>query len=71
MKAFPVAPHGSTQEGMDLRDYFAAFALNGLLSNPHLRDEIIKKGGSESGWLETSAYSFADEMIKIRGGKNE
>jgi len=52
--------------GMTLRDYYAGKALQGLLSNSSLRKEILAQGGCASGWLETSAWAFADEMIKAR-----
>ena len=51
---------------MSLRDYFAAKALQGLLANPKLQPEIIKHGGARSGWIEESAYGFADAMLKER-----
>ena len=46
------------------RDLFAAAALQGLLANANLKAEIIKSGGCSSGWIETSAWGFADEMLK-------
>jgi hypothetical protein len=52
--------------GMTLRDYFAAKAMQGLLSNPKLQNEILKQGGCHSGWIEISAWAFADEMLKAR-----
>jgi hypothetical protein len=67
MKAFP---DGSTNEwgnatsgGMDLRDYFAAAALQGLLANPKLHEEIMKMGQS---WITDSAYGWADAMLEAR-----
>ena len=69
--AFPqtrTLPDGSHEEceGLTMRDYFAAKALQGLLANPKLQDQILKEGGCRSGWIETSAWAFADEMIKAR-----
>jgi hypothetical protein len=52
--------------GMALRDYFAAKAMQGLLSNPKLANEILKNGGAQSGWIEDSAWAFADAMLKAR-----
>lgn len=49
--------------GMTLRDYFAAHAMQGLLANPKLQNEILKQGQS---WIESSAYGFADAMIEQR-----
>jgi hypothetical protein len=65
--AFPSPPsqHSngfySTGEGMTLRDYFAAAALQGMLT-----DSCIQ--GSDSQFAE-SAYSYADAMLKARGSK--
>lgn len=62
MKAFP-NPHAfnaeSVQLGMDLRDYFAAKAMQGLLTHPKLgaRDPV-----EIAGW----AYDQADCMMKER-----
>jgi hypothetical protein len=53
-------------EGMTLRDYFAAKAMQGLLSNPKLQKEILAQGGCKSGWIESSAWAFADAMLKAR-----
>ena len=42
--AFP-APAGVThitQQGMTLRDYFAAKAMQGMLANPKLQEQILK-----------------------------
>ena len=50
----------------ELRDYFAGKALQGLLSNPKLADEIKKHGGAHSGWIEESAWSWAKAMIEIK-----
>ena len=63
MKAFP----NHRSEGMELRDYFAAKALQGLLANPKLQEQILKTGGASGGWIEDSAYGFADAMMKARG----
>ncbi len=65
--AFAVAELANIKwEGMTLRDYFAAKALQGLLSNPKLANEILKNGGAQSGWIEDSAWAFADAMLKAR-----
>jgi len=69
MKAFPVKGwngHEETiNEGMDLRDYFAAKALSVLYKQFsefedgfHCRD------------VATAAYQMADEMMKAREVKN-
>jgi hypothetical protein len=64
--AFPTPTHNLQNDGMTLRDYFAAKAMQGLLANPKLQKEILAQGGCVSGWIETSAYAFADEMLKAR-----
>ncbi len=64
--AFPTPVHNLQNDGMNLRDYFAAKALQGLLANPKLQNEILKQGGCHSGWIEVSAWAFADEMMKAR-----
>ena len=71
MKAFPYQHKNPTSglttesEGMTLRDYFAAMALQGLLAcdvdcSPE-SVEIIAK----------STYIIADEMLKAREVKND
>lgn len=66
--AFPVQDAATWQgHGITLRDYFAAKALQGLLANPKLAPEIVKRGGCSSGWIEDSAFGFADAMLKARG----
>jgi hypothetical protein len=62
LNAFP----DENYRGMTLRDYFAAKALQGLLANPKLQKEILAQGGCMSGWIEDSAYGFADAMLKAR-----
>lgn len=60
--AFPVPELFNT--GMTLRDYFAAKAMNGILSRQnagYLTDEDIAK----------QAYMMADAMIKARQGGSE
>jgi hypothetical protein len=61
MKAFPVQDKfaTNTDRGMDLRDYFAAQAMQSLLWNPDAnldsKDDVC-----------TAAYEYADEMMKAR-----
>ena len=52
------------QQGMTLRDYFAAKAMQGMLANPKLQEQILKAGQS---WIEESAWAVADAMLKARG----
>ena len=73
MKAFPnttvkaTEPPGTHQKildpGMDLRDYFAAKAIQGMLSNPSLVDTM---GESTEIWIRDNAYKIADAMMEAR-----
>ena len=58
MKAFPSKyADGSTKDpGMDLRDYFAAKAMQAMLSLDNVNDYYVAK----------EAYMIADEMMKVR-----
>ena len=54
-------------KGMTLRDYFAAKAMQGLLSNKHMGDAALH--GSAQEWLKEmseAAYEFADAMLAER-----
>ena len=56
MKAFP----NHRSEGMELRDYFAAAALQGMYANPHHHYNTHYMDAQE-------AYAIADAMLKTRG----
>ena len=64
--AFPFVSAETFSMGMSLRDYFAAAALQGLLANPKLDREIMRNGGARGGWIEASAYGFANAMMVER-----
>jgi hypothetical protein len=49
-------------ESIDRRDFFAAMALQGLLANPKLAEEIKK----QAGWIEESAWQWADRVLELR-----
>lgn len=52
---------GLTQPGMSLRDYFAAEAINGILSDPDagmLDDDLLR--------YSRIAYRLADAMLEAR-----
>lgn len=51
------------QEGMSLRDYFAAHAMQGLFAG-YFRDRVDMAGTEEiiAGW----SYCMADAMLKAR-----
>ena len=74
MKAFPTHSINVNDEarvtaiggeaGMDLRDYFAAMAMQGLLASG--RD--AQYGCDTMGRLAASSYYIANEMMKARQG---
>ena len=58
---------GSPQEGMTLRDYFAAKAMQGLIAH----EERAKQLGSHNlgdfdARVAVAAYRYADAMLKAR-----
>jgi hypothetical protein len=71
--AFP-APAGVshiTEQGMTLRDYFAAKALQGMLANagPYDPEWAEDSPGHKHAWLIANlCYAYADEMLKARDG---
>ena len=48
------------EDGMDLRDYFAAKAMQALLSSPNCDKEV------NASLICAYSYTFADEMMKAR-----
>lgn len=57
MKVFPTAVdngHSENQDGIDLRDYFAAVALVNLTHLSHQKD------------IARAAYAIADAMMEVR-----
>ena len=62
----PPAPSIPDQSTATMRDQFAGMAMQGMLSNPKLQDWILKAGGAHGGVLESSAYAWADAMLKER-----
>ncbi|WP_368878919.1 hypothetical protein [Proteus mirabilis] len=66
--AFPASGHPDmqfvAQEGMQLRDYFAAKAMNGILSN-HAMIDMPTDQTLE--WVAKNAYQMADAMLKAKG----
>lgn len=65
--AFPL-PLGSEtvegQEGMTLRDYFAANAMQGILANPGQLDNL---NADAIKWVTNDSYRMADAMLRARG----
>jgi hypothetical protein len=59
--AFPATNHhGHKLEGMTLRDYFAAKAIQGMFASGNLPKSI------QDDELASAAYEFADAMLKAR-----
>jgi hypothetical protein len=58
-----------SQDGMDLRDYFAAKALNGMLSTENWFGSFskFKSVDDMTSRYAEEAYLFADAMLKARG----
>jgi len=64
MKAFPSPYAVDEHGGMDLRDYFAARAMQGLLAHD---DAVYGKGSNLSDELAANrAYRIADALMKAR-----
>jgi hypothetical protein len=61
--AFPHSRLGSDHDGMTLRDYFAAMAMQGLIASP--RGPADKSDPTDS-WVAQTAYLVADAMLKER-----
>jgi hypothetical protein len=62
---------------IELRDYFAGLALQGMLANYEIVKSEEKKAKlngeqfnpSAISWMPISCYKYADEMIRIREKK--
>lgn len=55
----------SLHEGMSLRDYFAAAALQGMLCNGFMPSEVSQHGHTPYDY-PGAAYEIADAMLKRR-----
>jgi hypothetical protein len=62
MKAFP-DPNNTQAHGMDLRDWFAGLAMQGLVNNQGEDFDPV--------FTVEAAYEIADEMMKARNEVNE
>jgi len=62
VKAFP---NVTNEKGMDLRDYFAAAAVQGILA--HYGVEYGNHADLDDKGNATRAYKIADAMMKERG----
>lgn len=66
MNAFPTSTdngHSKNQDGMSLRDYFAAKAMQAIIINSKERDICVDE---IDGWIGHYAYTVADAMMKER-----
>lgn len=64
MKAYPYNPQFNPEHnGMDLRDYFAAKAMQAYIQNSEERDISLEEVG---GWIGSFAYTVADAMMEAR-----
>lgn len=64
-QAFPCArPELGWADGMTLRDYFAAAALQGMLSNEGVSSEFTTEAFEKA--APKAAYALADRMLEAR-----
>ena len=74
VKAFPLAKQGYWQEGMTLRDYFAAKAMQGTVSsNKNLKDmlDVVGVDSELLPYIAEKSYQIADAMLKARQSTNK
>ena len=67
MKAFPAIHDKHFQEGMELRDYFAAKAMQALLTSSNIT-KINGETVQNSDQYAEVAYLMADQMMEARNG---
>jgi hypothetical protein len=63
--AFPTPTHNLQNDGMTLRDYFAAKAMQGLFSCPDWLDGAGEEVDVPN-CMASAAYAMADAMLKAR-----
>jgi hypothetical protein len=66
MNAFPTSTdngHSKNQDGMSLRDYFAAKAMQAIISNSDQKDLSLEEVDL---WVADYAYTVADAMMEAR-----
>lgn len=56
--------------GLTVRDYFAAKAMQSIVSSPKEMESLIDTLGAETAYAKVSetAYVIADEMLRAREG---
>ena len=55
----PAFPTGTAYQGMTLRDYFAAKAMQGIVANPNAQGMSYRE-------ISDRAFAQADAMLKAR-----
>lgn len=60
-----IAESAKALSGMTLRDYFAAKAMQAMISNPSIIDN---DSDGAINYTSSAAYKFADAMLKAREG---
>ena len=63
MKAFP---NVTGEKGMDLRDYFAAKAMQAMIVDPVINQTIEEEGVNHAEFTAYLAYKVADAMMEAR-----
>jgi len=63
MKAFPITSKYDENNGMDLRDYFAAKAMQAIITRCDDKSSEIEHVDS---WIGDYAYVVADAMMQTR-----
>jgi hypothetical protein len=63
MKAFPITSNYDENNGMELRDYFAARAMQAIIGKSD--DKSIEIDEIDN-WIGDYAYVVADAMMKAR-----
>lgn len=75
MKAFPWSIDNGVsvkgENGMDLRDYFAAKAMQGILTDENFHYAAWDNSPDWTENVAMYAYEMADAMIKARGGNDK
>jgi hypothetical protein len=67
MKAFPASGNYTEEHnGMDLRDFFAAHAMQAIITRFPL-----DRGGWNEEYVAMSAYLTADAMMKVRSREED
>jgi hypothetical protein len=64
--AIPTPAHNLQNDGMSLRDYFAAKALSGLIGLWTESSRHLKAGQTLDEFVSEQAYAYADSMLKAR-----